>query len=334
MTGQEPMVPDVSVVVPVYNEGATLAELIERTTAVLARAARSYEIVVVDDGSEDATPHLLVELTQKYPHLRTIRLVRNFGQNAALTCGLFAARGAFVVSMDGDLQNPPEEIPTLLRAFGPGVDLVSGLRAQRHEPWWRWLGSRAVHWIARALVGGKLGDYGGQFKAYRRETIEATRPFWAPGKPFFALAVWLGFRVREVPVRHEPRRHGGTRYGFVALARLNLEIITSFTTAPLLGLWLLPPGCLALSVVAAFVGWWRAAEGWWLVSFGVAALALATAGLAALGLYIARLYHLAAGGRTAWVERPHQVTPESFPWRSPFAGTDHQADASTKQFPA
>ncbi|MCX8073057.1 MAG: glycosyltransferase family 2 protein, partial [Candidatus Binatia bacterium] len=240
--------PRVSVVVPVYNEAPTIEELVERTTTVLDQLGAPYELVLVDDGSTDTTPELLAHLGDRLPQVRVVRLTRNFGQNAALNCGLFSATGEFVVTMDGDLQNPPEEIPRLLAAFTPAVDIVSGLRAQRHEQLWRYLGSRAVHWIARLLVGRELQDYGGQFKAYRREVIEATRRFWAPGKPFFALAVWLGFRVREVPVRHDPRPHGGTRYGFLALTRLNLEIITSFTTAPLVALSALPLIFLAAAV--------------------------------------------------------------------------------------
>ncbi|GBD27928.1 Undecaprenyl-phosphate 4-deoxy-4-formamido-L-arabinose transferase [bacterium HR30] len=305
-------VPRVSVVIPVYNEAATLEELLSRTTAVLADLSPEYEIVVVDDGSDDATPAILSAASQRNPRIRTVRLARNFGQNAALNCGLFHARGDFVVTMDGDLQNPPEEIPKLLDAFAEDVDLVSGLRAQRHEKLWRYLGSRAVHWLARLFVGRKLQDYGGQFKAYRREVIEATRQAWSPGKPFFALAVWLGFRVREVPVRHEQRRSGTTRYSILSLTRLNLEIMTSFTTGPLLALWAVPVLFVAAGCGASVIAWWWELPDMWLgaaVAYGLAVVSLA---LALLASYVARLYRLAAGGTRGWVERPPCTTPPRF----------------------
>ncbi|GIW43548.1 MAG: undecaprenyl-phosphate 4-deoxy-4-formamido-L-arabinose transferase [Candidatus Binatia bacterium] len=305
-------VPSLSVVSPVYNESATVEELVSRTMAVLVELTDRHEFIVVDDGSTDDTPQRLEALAARYPALRVIRLVRNFGQNAALNCGLFCASGDFVVTLDGDLQNPPEEIPKLLAAFSEDVDLVSGLRSQRHEQWWRYIGSRAVHWIARILVGRPLQDYGGQFKAYRREVIEATRQAWSPGKPFFALAVWLGFRVREVPVRHEPRIHGGTRYGVFALTRLNLDIITSFTTAPLLVLWALPLVFLAATAALGIGAWWRGDRAFWLACFLALGLAAVSGAVAVLGLYVARVYRLAAGGRRGWVERPPRATPPVF----------------------
>lgn len=318
-------------VIPVYNEAATLEELLSRTTAVLAKLTPEYEVVVVDDGSDDLTPALLAAASARNARIRVVRLTRNFGQNAALNCGLFHARGDFVVTMDGDLQNPPEEIPNLLAAFAPEVDLVSGLRSQRYEQLWRYLGSRAVHWLARLLVGRKLRDYGGQFKAYRREVIEATRQAWSPGKPFFALAVWLGFRVREVPVRHEERRAGRTRYGVLALTRLNLEIITSFTTAPLLALWMLPPFFAATGLAACGMAWWLDAALWWSATWLAFGLAIVSAAAAWLGLYVARVYRLVAGGARGWVEMPPRSTPPRFVATTETAerpATDHGSPSS------
>ncbi len=312
MTVRSGAPPRLSVVIPVYNEAPTLNELLSRTIAVLADLTPDYEVVVVDDGSEDATPDLLAKASTHNPRIRNVRLTRNFGQNAALNCGLFEATGDFVVTMDGDLQNPPEEIPKLLAAFAADVDLVSGLRTQRYEQVWRYWGSRAVHWLARLLVGRQLQDYGGQFKAYRREVIEATRQAWSPGKPFFALAVWLGFRVREVPVRHEKRRSGKTRYSLWALTRLNLEIMTSFSPAPLLAAWIAPVLCLAAGCAASVTAWWRGSALLWLgaaMAYGLGLVSLAVAWLAS---YIARLYRIAAGGAPGWVEMPARVTPPRF----------------------
>ncbi len=293
----------ISVVLPVFNEEHTVAEVIKRTRNVLQARGEPFEIIVVDDGSTDRTPEILRALTSGDPSLRVLTFSRNFGQAAALSCGLFAARGERVLTLDADLQNPPEEIPKLLAALTPEVDMVSALRAARPEPWWRFLGSRVVHWIARLLVGRDLRDYGGQFKLYRREVIEATRQAWAPGKPFFALAVWLGFRVVEVPVRHEPRRHGRSRYTAWSLARLNLDIITSFTTLPLV---LVSVGAAVAGAATLLLGMaslvlplsMHSLEP---VLLFVAALLLSAVGV--LGVYAARLYRMLFGPRLGFVLR-------------------------------
>jgi len=297
--------PRISVVAPLHNEAATVDELVARLVAVLGARGESFEIVLVDDGSTDDTAARLRALCASTPALRMFRLSRSFGQAAALCCGIFASRGDVVVTMDGDLQNPPEEIPRLLDALGPGIDLVTGRRAVRHETTWRWLGSRAVHWIARALVGGDIEDFGGQFKAYRHEVIDATRTAWAPGKPFFALAVSLGFRAVEIPVRHDPRKVGRSRYDVASLIRLNVDLITSFTTVPLALLGVLSLVAGGAGVAGVVWCWWSGvtsalAVGLSLVLLGLGGVFFAAA---ALGVYLARLYRTVAGGATGWVVR-------------------------------
>ena len=297
--------PDVSVVAPVFNEAATLPELVARISAALSARGDRFEIVVVDDGSTDATAARLMALHATHPALRVVTLSRNFGQAAALCCGIFAARGAVVVTIDGDLQNPPEEIPRLLDAMGDGVDVVTARRAVQHQSTWRRIGSRFVQWIAHALIGRDIQDFGGQFKAYRREVIEATRSAWAPGKPFFALAAWLGFRIVEIPVRHDARRVGRSRYRLTSLVRLNVDLITSFTTMPLALLAVMS----ALTGVPGIAGvawclWTGARDGM------LAPLSLLLVGLsgvffaaAALGVYLARVYRTISGGPTGYVVR-------------------------------
>jgi undecaprenyl-phosphate 4-deoxy-4-formamido-L-arabinose transferase len=305
--------PDVSVVVPLYDEEATVAELVERVARTLSAARTSFEVVLVDDGSRDRTPVILRELAARHPWVRVLTMSRNFGQSAALCCGIFESHGRVVVTMDGDLQNPPEEVPRLLAALGPGVDLVTARREARHERFWRLVGSRVVHRVARLLIGADLQDYGGQFKAYRREVIEATRTAWAPGKPFFALAVWLGFRVAEVDVRHEPRRVGESRYRLASLVRLNVDLITSFTTVPLVVLALLSAAC-AIGGIAGVA--WALATGA-TAGFG-ATLSLLLLGLggvffaaAALGVYLARVYRTVAGAPMGYVlRRPDGASPD------------------------
>jgi len=307
MSAPASLPPAVSVVVPVHNEASTLRELVERVAAVFRARGQSFEIVFVDDGSTDATPALLAALAGELAAVRVTTLVRNFGQAAALCCGIFAARGDVVVTMDGDLQNPPEEIPRLLDALAaPGVDLVTARRALRHETLGRWLGSRMVHWIARTLVGVEIQDYGGQFKAYTREVVDLTRVAWAPGKPFFVLAAWLGFRVVEIDVRHEPRKVGQSRYDLASLVRVNVDLITSFTTAPLLLLGLLAVASGAAGTLGLLWCWWTArpfglGAGLALVLLAMAAVFFAAA---ALGVYLARVYRTVSGPPTGWVERP------------------------------
>jgi undecaprenyl-phosphate 4-deoxy-4-formamido-L-arabinose transferase len=297
--------PAVSVVIPLFNEEVTVGELLTRLQATLAPRPDTWEIVLVDDGSTDRTPERLAAAVAADSHVRVLTLSRNFGQSAALCCGIFEARGDVVVTMDGDLQNPPEEVVRLLDALEPGVDIVTARRAVRHETAWRWVGSRIVHRIARLLIGIDIEDYGGQFKAYRREVVDLTRTAWAPGKPFFALAAWLGFRVREVPVRHEPRRSGGSRYGMLSLVRLNADLITSFTTLPL----------VALAAAGGVTGALGVSGVVWCLASGAtqgfaAALSLLLLGLggvffaaAALGLYLARVYRTVAGSETGYVVR-------------------------------
>ena len=298
----DPGAVDVSVVVPLLDEAATVEELVSRIRSVLAQRGCRFEIVLVDDGSTDGTREILRRLEAEDPALRVFELTRNFGQAAALVCGLFAARGEVVVSLDGDLQNPPEEIPKLLDALDKGADIATAKRSQRFESLGRWLGSRAIHWMAKHLTGVRIEDFGGQFKAYRRVVLEATRRAWAPGKPFFPLALWLGFPVTEVAVRHEPRRVGSSRYSLRALIHINLDLVTAFTTLPLsllgfAGAVLATLGlvgtvlCLALSPA----GWLPAAASLTLVAVG--ALFLATG---VLGQYLGRVYRQVAGGGPAY----------------------------------
>ncbi len=297
--------PDVSVVVPFLDEEANVDEMLRRLRAVLEARQLDFELLLVDDGSTDATGERLRAAEAEDPRLRVFELTRNFGQSAALACGLFAARGEVVVTIDGDLQNPPEEIPRLLDALDKGADVATGLRVQRYEGFVRWLGSRAIHWIARRLTGARIRDFGGQFKAYRRNVVEEVRRIWAPGKPLFPLALWLGFPVTEVEVRHEPRRSGESRYTLRSLLRINVDLITSFSTLPLATIGVVGLGCFGLGCVGIALCAVLPAEGPFLQAasltfFGVGALLLATA---VLGQYLGRIYQQVAGRSPAFVVR-------------------------------
>ncbi len=293
----------VSIVVPFLNEEGTVRELVARIVATLEGRGQPFEIVLVDDGSRDGTRARLRELEGADPRLRVFELTRNFGQAAALACGLFEARGDVVVTLDADLQNPPEEIPKLLDALGTGAEIATAKRSQRYEGFLRWLGSRGIHWVAQRLTGASIEDFGGQFKAYRRGALEATRRAWAPGKPFFPLALWLGFPVVEVPVRHEPRRGGRSRYTVRSLLRINVDLITALSTVPLALLGIVGAGLLGLSAVALAAclvsppaSWLPGAASLTLIGVGSVLLA---AGV--LGQYLGRVYRQVAGGGPAYV---------------------------------
>ena len=295
--------PSVSIVVAVRDEEAAVRELESRLRRAMESAARSYELIFVDDGSRDGTAALLRELEAAEARVRVFEFTRSFGQAAALACGVFAASGDAVVTMDGDLQNPPEEIPALLAPLAGTAGVATGYRAQRYEGLVRWLGSRAVHWLACWLTGVRIRDFGGNFKAYRREVVEAMRQIWAPGKPLFPLALWAGYPVAEVTVRHDPRRCGRSSYTLGSQLRINFDLITSFTTAPLA--WLGALGAVGVAVGAAGVlgCWWRGGPAGLADLCSVAAVAVGAVFVAAgiLGQYVGRIYQLVASGNPSYV---------------------------------
>ncbi len=297
--------PAVSVVVPLLDEARTVDALVARVRGALESRAGGFELVLVDDGSRDGTAARLRALEADDPRLRVFELTRNFGQMAALACGLFAARGDVVVTMDADLQNPPEEIPKLLDAIDKGAFVATARRAQRYERTWRWLASRFVHALARVLTGADIRDFGGQFKAYRREVVEALGRVWAPGKPLFPLALWLGYPVAEVDVRHDPRAAGESRYGFAALVRINLDLVTSFSTLPLALLGGVGALALALGAFGLALCAWLEPAGWLAPATALLVFGLGGTWSAAgvLGLYLGRVYKQVSGASAFAVQR-------------------------------
>jgi undecaprenyl-phosphate 4-deoxy-4-formamido-L-arabinose transferase len=297
--------PQVSVVVPLLDEAATIPALVARIASVLEACEKTFEIVCVDDGSTDDTARVLRELESRFPSLRVFEFTRNFGQAAALACGLHESRGDVVVTMDGDLQNPPEEIPKLLDAIQSGAWIATARRAMRYEQRWRLLASRFVHWLARALVRADIEDFGGQFKAYRREVVDGTRALWAPGKPFFPLALWLGYPVKEISVRHDPRHAGASRYTFTSLVRINLDLVTSFTTAPLAVLAALGAVGFALGTLAIVACVAAGATAGFAAALALTLFAVGGVFLAcgALGLYLARIYRVVSTAGPGYVLR-------------------------------
>ena len=245
--------PAISVVVTVLNEQDVLEELAGRTVAALERLGRPFELIFVDDGSSDDSFAVLSRLHAADARLRVVHLSRNFGQHPAMHAGLARARGAIVVTMDGDLQNAPEDIPRLVAAVDGGAAVASGRRSQRNDSWGRTMPSRLINAMLRRFTGVPIADFGCAFNAYRREAIEPM--LGAIGKQKFtkALVASAGGRVVEVDVDHAARR-GPSRYGPVRLARLALHVLAGFWPQPIQWIGVLL-GTLC-GLLAAGVGIW------------------------------------------------------------------------------
>jgi undecaprenyl-phosphate 4-deoxy-4-formamido-L-arabinose transferase len=224
--------PDLSVVVTMFNEAASLDELYRRLVATLDALDRSYELIFVDDGSTDGTFASLERLHEGDPRVRAVRFKRNFGQHPAMHAGLARARGDIVITMDGDLQNEPEDIPRLVAAVESGYDVASGRRAARRDSWGRTLPSRLINGMLRRFTGVPISDFGCAFNAYRRDVV--TPMLGAIGKQKFTKALVLsgGASVVEVDVSHTARE-GASRYSPLRLTRLALHVLAGFWPQPI-----------------------------------------------------------------------------------------------------
>jgi glycosyltransferase involved in cell wall biosynthesis len=230
---------DVTVLVPVYDEAGTVEELAERVARVLSGLGRSFEVLFVDDGSRDGTAERIRAARERDPRVRLVRLRRNFGKAAALTAGFDRARGRLVVTMDGDLQDDPDEIPRLLDTLETGgFDLVSGWKQGRRDPLSKTLPSKLFNWVTRRLAQVDLHDFNCGFKAYRREVLEQVPIYGELHRYIPVLASRRGFRVGELAVRHHARRSGVSKYGWDRFYKGLLDLvtvlfITKYTRRPL-----------------------------------------------------------------------------------------------------
>jgi undecaprenyl-phosphate 4-deoxy-4-formamido-L-arabinose transferase len=231
---RDAVTPEITVVVTVLNEAATLDELVARTVATLdgLTPARPFELIVVDDGSTDGTFAALERLHAADPRVRAVRFKRSFGQHPAMHAGLVRARGDVVVTMDGDLQNQPEDIPRLVEAVEAGYDVASGRRAARHDSWGRTLPSRLINSMLRRFTGVAISDFGCAFNAYRRSAVEPMLGSIGRQKFTKALVLSGGATVTEVDVQHAPRR-GSSRYSPLRLTRLALHVLAGFWPQPI-----------------------------------------------------------------------------------------------------
>lgn len=225
--------PDLSVVIPVFNEEENLPELVSRLKDALVALDRTYEVIFVNDGSRDKSFSILKESAEADDRLVVIDFNRNYGQHAAVFAGFEASRGDIVVTLDADLQNPPEEIGKLVTKMEEGYDVVGSVRVKRRDSLFRKLASRLINKVTSTVTGVKLHDYGCMLRAYRRDIVKTLCSSREISTFIPVLADLFAGRVTEVPVAHAERSRGQSKYSLFKLVRLQFDLITSFSLLPL-----------------------------------------------------------------------------------------------------
>ena len=223
---------------PLLNEGDTIRELHTQISSTIEEIGEPFEVIYIDDGSDDTSADVLKELHKMDKRVSVIRFRRNFGKSAALMCGFEKARGEIIISIDADLQDDPSEIPKFLKLIDAGYDMVSGWKAVRRDPIIKVISSRFFNWVVRISSGVKLHDFNCGFKAYRREVVREVDIYGDLHRYIPFLAAARGFKVGEVKVKHHPRKHGRSKYGWDRYLKgfldlLTATVITRFSRKPL-----------------------------------------------------------------------------------------------------
>ena len=342
-----------SVVVPFYNEEELVERFCKRLAKVMRTLDKSYEIILVNDGSTDRTGEMLAEVAMREPKVLLVDFKRNFGQTAALQAGFDHANGEIIIALDGDMENDSFEIPIFLDKIEEGYDIVSGWRKRRQHGWLlRRIPSMAANWILKKISGVDLHDFGVTFKAYRREVIEDVRLYGDMHRFIPAVCSRLGARTCEIVTKHINRPAGQSKYGLgrtfrVALDLITLRFTTAYLTRPLHffgkgGLTLLALGSLILAygLVRKIIGWFGDGfdlftEHGPLMALGfmsiITAMLLLATGL--IGELLMRIYFESTGARTYRVQRlvGHSRGDDAAPMRSDRTGADN--GASQKEQP-
>ncbi len=232
-TEGQPIQPDISVVIPIFNEADNIDVLHQRLSQAVSQMGRSFEIWYVDDGSTDRSLELLRAIAQAEARVGVIELTRNFGQHAAVLAGFAAARGDIIITLDGDLQNPPEEIPRLVAKIEEGYEVVGGWREDRQDPLFRRVGSDLINRLTSLTVGVKMNDYGCMLRAYRRSVVRQIIDCDERSSFIPALANSFAKNTAEIEVQHSDRWSGSSKYGLMKLMRLSFDLITGFSLLPI-----------------------------------------------------------------------------------------------------
>lgn len=228
------MKPAVTVVIPVYNERDNLPELLQRTLQSCRGLGRPFELILVDDGSRDGSTEWLSDAAAAHPgEVKALLLNRNYGQHNAILCGFSAAQGDIMVTLDADLQNPPEEIGKLVAKIDEGYDVVGSVRQDRQDALFRKVFSGLINLMVRKTTGVRLHDYGCMLRAYRRRVVDAMLSCRERHTFIPVLANLFAKRVTEVPVSHAERARGASKYSVLKLVNLQFDLLTCMTTAPL-----------------------------------------------------------------------------------------------------
>jgi len=291
----------VSVVIPVFNEEESLPELMRRTENACSALGLEYEILLVDDGSADRSAELIADAAARPgSHVVGVLLNRNYGQHSAIMAGFSHVSGDLTITLDADLQNPPEEIPRLVQAAQQGYDVVGTVRQNRQDSWFRRRASRAINHLIQRVTGKAMGDYGCMLRAYRRHIVEAMLNCHERSTFIPILANTFARRTIELPVTHAEREFGDSRYSFMKLINLMYDLVTCLTTTPLrllsiVGSLIALAGfafSLALIVLRLFLGASWAGDGVFML-FAVLFIFVGAqfVGMGLLGEYIGRIYN-------------------------------------------
>jgi undecaprenyl-phosphate 4-deoxy-4-formamido-L-arabinose transferase len=293
----------VSIVIPVYNEEGNLPMLLPRLLPVLDGMRRPYEVVFVDDGSKDRSLELLKRAALENPgRVKVVELVRNAGQHMAIMAAFTATDGEYVITLDADLQNPPEEIPKLVREMDGGHDVVGTIREKRKDSAFRKIASRLVNRTTAAITGMRLNDYGCMLRGYHRDVVDVMTASDEASTFIPALAQQYARRPIEIPVAHEERAAGESKYSLYKLFRLNFDLMTGFSVVPLqlftlFGFVVSLSGVgLGLLLIYRRLRYGAEVEGvFTLFAFAFVVMGVLMAGIGIVGEYVGRIYQQVRG---------------------------------------
>jgi glycosyltransferase involved in cell wall biosynthesis len=315
--------PDISIIIPVYNERENLPELVSRVEQALSPTGKNWELILIDDGSRDGSDQVMSELAQTRRWLKPLYLNRNYGQSTAMQAGFDAATGETLITLDGDLQNDPADIPMLLNLLKerPEVDIIAGWRKHRRDKAVsRKLPSKIANRLISRVTGVNLHDYGCSLKAYRREAMQSVKIYGELHRFIPALAGQFGARVIEVPVNHHPRARGKSKYGIDRTIRVLLDLISvqfllRYLHRPMhffggVGTTLLLPGLVILAYLFVLKVFGASIGGrpLLLVGFMLTLMGANFVGMGLLGEILIRIYHEPAG-RAQYVLRVNPRNP-------------------------
>ena len=329
--------PELSLVIPVYNEKDNLAELIHRCLAACRKTGRRFEIILVDDGSRDGSGVIICQAADRHPEVTGVILNKNYGQHAAVFAGLAQSHGEIVVTLDADLQNPPEEIPSLVHEMDRGVDVVGTVRENRQDSLFRRSASTIVNRLVRRTTGVMMHDYGCMLRAYRRSIVHAMLQCRERSTFIPILANSFAGSTAEIPVMHAARDKGNSKYSFFKLISLQFDLLTSMSTYPLrllsfagtlISICGVGFGLLLMVLRFAYGATWAAEGVFTLFAVLFFFIGAQFVGLGLLGEYIGRIYHDVRGRPRFFIQEIRGARP------LPQTGRSALSDRDTKNEPA